>query len=327
MLTKGYAKKIVSKHILFKRHQILTIHNTFLYFRPMAAVGYYIALPFIYLISMMPFWMLYGFSNFIYFLIYHVIGYRKKVVYQNLKNSFPEKSEKELIAIQKKFYRFFCDLILETLKMLTMSRKTVLKRFKVHGAEFAKKIYEANQSVITVMGHYGNWELCGSACALLGYHQLHIIYHPLSNKYFEKLVLKMRTRMGNKMVPMKDTLRRMIQNKSEVTATIFVADQTPSAKGAYWTTFLHQDTAVFPGTAKLAKKFKYPIIYVKITRPRRGYYNIYPELLIDNPEKYTEDEISELHTRRLEKDIIETPELWLWSHRRWKHKRPQEKKD
>ena len=135
----------------------------------------------------------------------------------------------------------------------------------------------------------------------------------------------MRTRLGNKLYAMKDSYRGMISNRKEVTATAFIADQTPLPKGAYWTTFLNQDTPIFFGTAKIAKKLNYPVIYVSIKRPRRGHYEISAELLIQHPDSLSENEISERHTRRLERDIRENPHIWLWSHRRWKHKNPNEK--
>jgi KDO2-lipid IV(A) lauroyltransferase len=131
----------------------------------------------------------------------------------------------------------------------------------------------------------------------------------------------MRTRFGTKLIAMNDTFRDMIRNKNEVNATAFIADQTPAPESAYWTTFLNQDTPVFKGTEKIAQKMKYPIVYTQVKRTGRGFYEIQAEMLIENPGDTTEGEISEMHTRRLEKDIINQPETWLWSHRRWKHKR------
>jgi KDO2-lipid IV(A) lauroyltransferase len=172
------------------------------------------------------------------------------------------------------------------------------------------------------MGHYGNWELGGARFSQGPMHQLYVIYHPLKNKYFDGMMYHMRTRLGNKLYARNDSYRGMVRNKDEVTATAFIADQTPSPKGAYWTTFLNQDTPVFVGTAKIAKKLDYPIIYITVNRPKRGHYIVSSELLIEHPATLTEDEISELHTKKLEKDIRENPEIWLWTHRRWKHENP-----
>jgi len=242
----------------------------------------------------------------------------------NLRNSFPEKSEVEIKKIQDKFYHYFCDLILETVKTLTIKPDILKKHVIFNDMTVFENFYNQRQSVIIVMGHQGNWELGGARFSQDPYHQLFVIYHPMTNKYFDRLVYHMRTRLGNKLYTMKDTFRGMLRNKNEVTATAFIADQTPSPNGAYWTTFLNQDTPIFVGTAKIAKKLDYPIIYVSVNRPKRGQYEVTSELLIDNPSSLTEDEISELHTCRLERDIKENPEIWLWSHRRWKHKKPKD---
>ncbi|GJM33710.1 MAG: acetyltransferase [Saprospiraceae bacterium] len=290
----------------------------------MAAIIYYITLPLIYAISLLPFWLLYLLSDFTYLVLYKLIGYRTKVVHTNLKNAFPEKSDREIQQIQDRFYRYFCDLIFETLKTLSITPSVLKKRVKFKDVAVFEKFYQQKQSIIVVMGHLGNWELGGARFSQDPYHQLFVIYHPLRNKYFDGLVYHMRTRLGNKLYTMKNTFRGMISNRNEVTATAFIADQTPSPKGAFWTQFLNQDTPIFGGTAKIAKKLNYPIVYVSIKRPKRGYYEVDSELLIETPGAYTEDEISETHTRRLDRDIQENPDIWLWTHRRWKHKRIKE---
>lgn len=288
----------------------------------MGAVGYYIALPFIYGLALLPFPLLYALSDVLFVLIYHVFGYRKAVVRANLRNSFPEKSDAERRTIERQFYRWFCDLVLETLKTLTISPAQVKERVAVEGEAVLKKHFDAGRSVILVMGHWGNWELGGARFGQLGMHQLYVIYHPLQNKWFDGLVHHMRTRLGNKLYPMKDTLRGMVRDRGSVTATAFIADQTPPPEGAFWTTFLHQDTPVFFGTEKIAQKLGYPIIYVGVEYQRRGHYTMRFEELVADPRSTAEGEISMLHTRRLEADIHRKPAFWLWSHRRWKHRRP-----
>lgn len=287
----------------------------------MKAAIYYLSLPLLYFISVLPFWWLYRLSDFIFLILYRLVGYRKKVVFNNLKNSFPEKSEKELLQIQKRFYVYFCDLILETLKSLTISPNTLRKRIGFEGNELFENYYKEEQSTIIVMGHLGNWELGGARFAIEPFHQLFVIYHPLQNEYFDRLVYKMRTRLGNGLYAMKDSLRGIISNRNKLTATAFIADQTPSPKGAHWIQFLNQDTPVFMGTGKIATKMKYPVIYIGIKRLKRGYYSMQAEQLIADPAEHTAEEIVESFTQRLEKDIQEMPETWLWTHRRWKHKR------
>ena len=173
------------------------------------------------------------------------------------------------------------------------------------------------------MGHWGNWELGGARFAVEPLHKLNVIYHPQHNKYFNNLIVKMRTRLGNGLYAMKDTIRCIIRDKTEVTATAFIADQTPSPRGAYWMQFLNQDTPVFTGTGKIANKMNYPVIYAGIKRTRRGHYEILLEDLVSNPTEMQPDEIVKTFTQRLEKDIQAVPEIWLWTHRRWKHKRKQ----
>ena len=289
----------------------------------MGAILFYCLLPFLYLISLLPFPVFYLFSDFIYFLLYRVVGYRKKVVFDNLKNSFPEKSHYELKKIEKDFYRYLCDLFLETIKTLTISRSEAVKRCKFNAKTtlLFNELANKNQSCIIVMGHYGNWEWAGNSFSLQCKQQLYVIYHPLSNKYFNKLMYDLRTRFGTKLYAMKDTMRDMIRNKNEINATAFIADQTPSPDSAYWTTFMNQDTPVFWGTEKIAQKLNYPIVYITIKKIKRGYYEVDSELLINEPKNTSLGEISELHTRKLESDIITQPSIWLWSHRRWKHKK------
>ena len=282
---------------------------------------FYLVLPILYLISLLPFKIIYWLSDFLYIIIFYFFGYRKKIVLQNLRNSFPKKTDQEIIKIQKDFYRYFCDLILETIKTLSITSEEINRHIVFKDTSVFKKIYDQQQSAIVVMGHFGNWELAGAAFSQQPFHKLYVIYHPLSNKYFDKLFIYMRTRLGNNVYAMHDALRGMIKDRDKLTLTTFIADQTPSPKGAYWTSFLNQETPVFKGTEKIAKKLNYPIIYVSIKRPKRGLYEIESELLVAESNKTTEDQISELHTNKLEKDIIEQPEIWLWTHRRWKHKK------
>lgn len=290
----------------------------------MESVVYFLVIPFIYLLSLLPFPLLYGFSNFVYFILYTVIGYRKDVVLQNLRNSFPEKSELELNKICADFYHYLCDLFLETFKTLTISENEMLKRckFSPDAIKLFEKYANQNQSVILVMGHYGNWEWAGNTFSLVGKHQLYVIYHPLRNKRFNDLMYRMRSRFGSRLIPMKETYKEMLSNRAGLNATAFIADQTPQPNNAYWTTFLNQDTPVFKGVAIISRKLNFPVIYARIVRTKRGYYEIQAELLTESPADLTDDQLSELHTKTLEADIIKQPEIWLWSHRRWKHKRP-----
>ena len=288
----------------------------------MGALGYYIALPFIYGVAWLPFPLLYALSDVFFVVIFHVLGYRRRVVRTNLRNSFPGKGEAELRTIERDFYRWFCDLVLETLKTLTITPEQVKRRITVEGTEVLERYHREGRSILLVMGHWGNWELGGARFSQLGLHKLNVIYHPLRNERFNALIVHMRTRLGNGLYPMRETTKCMLRDKAQVTATAFIADQTPSPERAYWTTFLHQDTPVFFGTEKIAQKLDRPIVYVGIDRPGRGRYHMRFEDLVPDPAGMPEGAITELHTRRLERDIHYRPSIWLWTHKRWKHRRP-----
>ena len=254
-----------------------------------------------------------------------MLRYRRKIVRQNLIKSFPEKQLQEIREIELRFYRYFCDLFLETFKTLTISKESMVKHceFAPETLSIFNKLAEENQSFIVVMGHFGNWEWGGNTFSICCRHQLYVIYHPLANKYFNGLVYKMRTRFGTRLIPMKDTLRDMLKNRNELNATAFIADQTPLPDRAYWMNFLHQDTPIFLGIEKIALKIRYPIVYTSIRRVKRGYYKVFAEK-IELPLQLEETgTITEIHARKLEKDIRNQPENWLWTHRRWKHIRPQ----
>ncbi len=290
----------------------------------MQALVFYITFPFFYLISILPFWLLYLVSDFLNLILFTLIGYRKDVINTNLKNSFPEKSEEELKLIHKKFNRFFCDLIVETIKTLTITEREAIKRCRFNDLSLLDKLFDEKKKVIFVLGHYGNWELAGAGMSCMSKYQLYVIYRPLSNPYFDNLIIKMRTHLGTKLIPMKDTFKKMVslRNSDELSVTAFIADQSPTPENSYWTTFLNQETAVFWGTEVISSKLNYPIVYITISQQKRGYYEMSTELLCENPSVTKKGEISELHTKRLEQDIIKQPELWLWSHKRWKHRRP-----
>jgi KDO2-lipid IV(A) lauroyltransferase len=289
-----------------------------------SAIGYYLMYPFLYLLSVCPFWLMYLLSDLLYFLLYHLFRYRRGIVIQNLRNAFPEKSEQEIQLLGKKFFKYLCDLFLETFKTLTISKESMLRHCTM--SPEAMNVFEEaarqNRNAIIVMGHLGNWEWSGNTFSLLCKQQLFVIYHELSNKKFDALMYKMRTRFGTKLIEMNETMRGMISYRNTLNATAFIADQTPSPNNAYWTIFLNQETPIFWGTEKIARKLDYLVVYVRVRKIKRGYYTVDAEVLVADAGATRDGEISELHTRRLEKDIVEQPETWLWSHRRWKHERP-----
>ncbi|MDX9769304.1 MAG: lysophospholipid acyltransferase family protein [Tenuifilaceae bacterium] len=277
---------------------------------------------FTWLIAQIPAKASFILSDFIYLVIYHIAGYRRKVVRKNLTNSFPSKDLDAIIRIEKAYYHHLCDLFLENFFLLHASRQRAVKRCKFKNPEVFEKLYAEGKSAILVSGHYGNWELF----ALIGKVAKHTslgVYKPLSNKNFEVMMNRTRKRFGGIPVPMMDTLRAIVDcnRKGQPFLLGLVGDQTPPAKHIqYWTMFLNQDTPVYLGIEKIAQKFDLPVYFCDMQKIRRGYYEVNFELITDNPKSLGEFELTELHTHRLEKQIMDRPEFWLWSHRRWKHK-------
>lgn len=273
---------------------------------------------FIYAISFLPFHFLYLFSDFVFTVIFKWLGYRKKVVYDNLRKSFPEMKEEEIDHLARRFYRHFCDIIVETLKTFTMTEKQLHKRVKLINPEFLDEYEKKKTSIITVSGHFNNWEWGALSFGFHSEHQGVGIYKPLSNKYFDKSIRRSRMRFGLNMIPMK-TVKDFFTDTKEMFNIGFIGDQWPSnPQKAYWTNFLNRETPVFTGAERYAKKYDIPVIYGKVTKPERGYYNIEYLKISDDPSKEEEGSITEKHTRILEQCIKENPEFWLWTHRRWK---------
>lgn len=286
----------------------------------MGILYYTILLPLFYFLSILPLRLLYVFSDVLYLFAYYILKYRRRIVLKNLQNAFPEKSDQEIVEISKKFYHYLCDLIVETIKLLTISKKSLIKRCQFKDLSIFDNLYQKNQSFVIVMGHFGNWEWGGASMSAQTKPQLLAIYKVLNNRYIDKLMQHIRTRMGGKAIPMQETLRAMLENKKMVTGTAFIADQVADPRYAFWTSFLNQPTAVYLGAEKIAKKLNYPVIYAAVHKVRRGYYNIDLTLLVSDPKNTHEGYITALHTKMLEKDILKQPHTWLWSHKRWKHK-------
>ena len=292
----------------------------------MAAIGYYLFYGINWIITLLPLPVLYIFSDFLYLVLYYVVSYRRNVVATNLKNSFPEKTDKELKIIEKKFYRHLSDILVETFKSTHMTRANQKKRFTYSNLEIIDKLREEKRDIIAVLGHYNNWEWPTLLPYYLKYKTI-IIYKPLQNKYFNRFINNHRSEHGIVLTPTSQVIREIInyRKKDINTVSVFISDQIPS-KGdiKYWTTFLNQDTAVFTGAGKIASKYDMAIVFFHVQKVKRGYYNLNIELLFDHTEGLSEEVITEKHVRRLEEIIKEKPEYWIWSHRRWKHKKPVE---
>jgi len=290
----------------------------------MAAIGYYLFYGLNWIITLLPLPVLYIFSDFLYLILYNVVGYRRKVVATNLRNSFPEKTDTELKIIEKKFYRHLADIIIETLKSTHLTKANQKKRFTYSNLEIIDKLREEKRDIIAVLGHYNNWEWPTLLPYYLKYKTI-IIYKPLQNKYFNNFVNNNRSKDGIVLTPTSQVIREIINyRKNNInTLSVFISDQIPAMGDIkYWTTFLNQDTAVFTGASKIASKYDMAIVFFHVQKVKRGYYNLDIELLFDHTEGLSEEVITEKHVRRLEEIIREKPENWIWSHRRWKHKKP-----
>ncbi|WDF53497.1 lysophospholipid acyltransferase family protein [Mucilaginibacter sp. KACC 22063] len=280
-----------------------------------------LAFLFLYLLSLLPFWFLYLIADFLYLIIYHITGYRKAVVRENLSNSFPEKSAAQRIKIEKQYFHYLADLIVEGVKLITISQQQVQRRMHLVNPELIEQYFADGKSIVGAVGHYGNWELGALSLSLLTSNRRIIIYKPLSNPEAEVFFKKIRGRFGSTLVPMKSTLRKMVEYKNELSFSVFVSDQTPVREEAhYFTQFLNQPTAVFLGIEKIAKLTGSVVIFCDIRRVKRGYYQCTFVPLINEPKQAEGHTITEAHVKYLEHVIKAEPPYWLWSHRRWKFK-------
>ena len=272
-------------------------------------------------ISLLPYTILYIISDFLFLVIYGIIGYRKVVVFTNLKNSFPDKKDKELKVIMRNFYRHFCDIIMESVKSFTISEKQLRKRLIIKNPEFSNYFADKDQSIIFVGGHYNNWEICAQSFAMYSNHKCIGIYKPLSNDFINDKINTSRSKFGMHLVSMRQA-KKSFDEDSSPKAIVFGSDQNPAnPKRAHWVQFLNQDTAVLFGVEKYSKEYNWPVVFVSINKSKRGYYEVEYSLITDDPANETHGKITEDFTKKLEQDIINKPQYWLWSHKRWKHKK------
>ena len=277
-------------------------------------------------LSIHPYWLLYLKSDCYYFLIYRLLHYRRKVVRQNLLNSFPEKDVKEIKSIERRFYHNLCDLFVEAPKMMRMGAHGYQSRITFTNLELVQQLYEQGRNVFYALPHSGNWEWFGKMIPQLSSHKSLAVYKMVKNPTFELLMLYLRTcNCELEMMESKTVMRRMVELRDSKNAVLMMADQTsPGLPQDYWTEFLHQDTCWFTGIERLAKKLDYTIVFVDMRRTSRGRYEVSFELIVDNPKEMKDGEIMERYVRSVERFIQSNPDNWLWSHRRWKHSRNQQ---
>ena len=291
----------------------------------MSKVGFHIVKWWVAFLSVHPFWLLYLKSDLYYVMVYHVLRYRRKVVRQNLLRSFPEKDNMEIKAIERRYYRNLCDLFVEAPKMLRMKPNGYKYRIHYTNPELITRLQDEHKNVFYAIPHSGNWEWFGKMMCDLTPHNCLAVYKRVKNPVFERLMLYLRTYGCNlEMVESNSVLRRLVQLRDSQNAVLMMADQTSFGhESDYWTTFLHQDTCWFTGIERIAKKLDYAVVFVSMVRKGRGRFEVTFETVCDNPKETADGQIMEQYVRCVERFINENPDNWLWSHRRWKHQRPQ----
>lgn len=279
------------------------------------------------LVAWLPLWLLYGLSNVSWPILYYIVRYRRKVTDTNLKKSFPEKSDKELKTIAKRYYRHITDLLVEALFNLRTTPQQVKQHYHITNRQILDKYYEQGKSVILVSAHYNNWEYMVVGLNMMLRHHGVGVGKPLDDKRFGKHLTKKRTRFGTEVVDftnVRETFAYYDAHKVPV-AYMMLADQSPSNEHkSYWTHFLNQETPFLYGAEYFARKYNYPVLFYKVEKTKRGYYQVTFSELCDNPLEVPQYTITKKYVSLLNDLLHEKPEYWLWSHKRWKRKRPQD---
>jgi KDO2-lipid IV(A) lauroyltransferase len=287
-----------------------------------AKISYYVILSAIWCISKLPFFILYRISDLMFVMVFYFIHYRKKVVFRNLRYSFPEKTDAAIKLIAKKFYLHLCDFMIESFKPLTLSAKELMRRFHFTNPEVLYELNKDKRDFALVSGHYGNWEW-NSILTLYAKRDALIIYRPLQNKTMDRLFIKIRSRCeGTRLTAMEHVFRTAVEyrNLKKPFLIYFIADQRPPRNNKFWTTFLHQPTSFFNGTEKLSRKLDLAVVFMHIEKTKRGFYNVTLKKMFDTTKDLPENAVTLAFVDELEKEIRQQPEFWLWSHKRWKHK-------
>lgn len=293
----------------------------------MSQLARYLSIRLLDRISLISWRNLYRISSALNRLVFGLLGYRKKVILQNLRRSFSEKSEGDILQIAQQFYRHLTDIMVETIKLRSATREDVLARV-VGDISLVDNLYAENKSILFLMGHRGNWETANLFASLRFSHECIVVYRPLSNKAFDRWFLDLRTRFGARLVPMDRIADELRKPRTRPFALVLANDQSPPPEAAYWTTFLHQETGFFKGGEVISRRYNLPVLYADFRRDenRRGFHDVKISLLSDASQKRERNQTLEAQIRILESDIRNQPFNWLWSHKRWKHRRPEHPK-
>ncbi|NQW27098.1 MAG: lysophospholipid acyltransferase family protein [Flammeovirgaceae bacterium] len=276
----------------------------------------------VYPLSKLPFFILYRISDALYLILYHIIRFRKEVVKQNLKNSFPNESKTRLNNIERSFYRHFCDLFVESIKAFTICEEDSKKRMIYKNVQLFNSLATKKRNVTLMGGHYGNWELLAISINAIMPHQCIALYNPLKNLFWEGVMKKSRSRFGLQLTSIKNPTA-IVRLKGQLSCTIYGSDQSPrNPNSAHWTTFLNQETGFQRGAERFARDKKDAIVFARIRKIKRGFYETEFNLMYEEGTELPPNRIMEDYKMRLEAQIIEDPRYYLWTHKRWKHKRP-----
>jgi KDO2-lipid IV(A) lauroyltransferase len=264
-------------------------------------------------------WLLYPLADFLALLLYYVIGYRRKVTRSNLRLAFPEKTEEELIRIEKKFYRNFVDNFIETIKLLSASQAFIKRRFAIDNPEILDDFYTRGRKCQLHLGHSFNWEVANAAMPLICKYPFIVAYMPVENKIFERLLLHLRGRTGSILLPATRMQRAILPHRNTQYLLTLVADQAPgNPSQSYWLNFFGHPTPFVRGPERGARIGDIPAVFVRFYKTRRGYYRVSLTTLSEHPANLPEGELTRVYRTMLEDAIRQDPDLWLWSHRRWK---------
>jgi Kdo2-lipid IVA lauroyltransferase/acyltransferase len=288
----------------------------------MKLILFILVYPFLWLISILPFPILYLFSDGMYVLVYHIIGYRKKVVRENLALALPDLSVIERLSIEKKSYKHLCDMFLEMIKTMTVSSKEINKRFVFTNPKTYQDLEKTNKSIALMLSHYASYEWSFSINKIVNI-KTYGIYKKINNPYFDKLAHKIRSRFNLGLITNKEAIPTIIENtKNGIIATYgFASDQSPKREAVYWKDFMGIEVPVHTGAEMLSKRYNMNVVFLKTKKIKRGFYETTFEILSENAKEVPDYEITDKFLKLVENQILEAPEFYLWTHRRWKHRK------
>jgi len=288
----------------------------------MHLLAYIIIYPIIWLLSTLPTRVLYFFSTILYLFVFYIVGYRRKVVRANIKLCFPKKTNQEVKEIAKKYYQHFCDMIFESIKTLTISEAEIKRRFIFTNIEELYEVEKANKSIMLMCAHYASWEWIFILQRYVSY-EGYAVYKKLANKYFDRLVQKIRAKYNTKLITTKETVAtiRELNEQGKMAIYGFLSDQSPKAeKAKHWLNFMNIKVPVYTGAEALAKEMDMSVVFFKTKKIKRGYYETTFKKVTTNPKEFKDYEITDMFFKYLEEMIREDPAYYLWTHKRWKHR-------